>query len=53
VMIPPRVAYAVVRAIAPGGVPQLLTRQAARTLRSAAGRTIRRGRRALPAAAHE
>jgi phosphatidylglycerol lysyltransferase len=53
VTIPPRVAYAVVRAIAPGGVPQLLTRQAARTLRSAAGRTIRRGRRALPAAAHE
>jgi phosphatidylglycerol lysyltransferase len=45
VTIPPRVAYAVMRAIAPGGVPQLLTRQAARTLRSAAGRTIRHGKR--------
>ncbi|HZT58825.1 MAG TPA: DUF2156 domain-containing protein [Pyrinomonadaceae bacterium] len=53
VTIPPRVAYAVVRAIAPGGIPQLLTRQAARTLRSAAGRTIRRGRRTRPAMLHE
>ena len=33
--IPPRVAYAVVRAIAPGGIPQLLTRQVARKLRPA------------------
>jgi len=31
--IPPRVAYAILRAIAPGGLPQLLTRQVARTLR--------------------
>ncbi|HST52908.1 MAG TPA: DUF2156 domain-containing protein [Pyrinomonadaceae bacterium] len=53
VTIPPRVAYAVMRAIAPGGVPQLLTRQAARTLRSAAGRTVRRGKRRLPVTTHE
>jgi phosphatidylglycerol lysyltransferase len=53
VTIPPRVAYAVMRAIAPGGVPQLLTRQAGRTLRSAAGRTIRRGRRARHVTTHE
>ena len=32
--MPPRVAYAVVRAIAPGGIPQLLTRQVARTIRA-------------------
>jgi lysylphosphatidylglycerol synthetase-like protein (DUF2156 family) len=48
VTIPPRVAYAVLRAIAPGGIPQLLTRQAARSLREAAGRTIRHARRARP-----
>jgi len=36
--IPPRVAYAVVRAIAPGGLPQLLTRQVARKLRPARGK---------------
>ena len=34
VTMPPRVAYAVVRAIAPGGIPQLLTRQVARTIRA-------------------
>jgi lysylphosphatidylglycerol synthetase-like protein (DUF2156 family) len=35
VTIPPRVAYAIVRALVPGGVPQLLTRQAARMIRDA------------------
>jgi phosphatidylglycerol lysyltransferase len=32
VMVPPRVTYAIIRAIVPGGVPQLITRQIARTL---------------------
>jgi len=35
-VMPPRVAYAVVRALVPGGVPQLLTRQAARMIRGSA-----------------
>src|SRR6266851_7330268 len=35
VAIPPRVGYAIVRALVPGGVPQLLTRQALRVVRSA------------------
>ena len=34
VTIPPRVAHAILRAIVPGGVPQLLTRQALRVIRS-------------------
>jgi len=33
VIMPPRVAYAIVRALVPGGVTQLLTRQAARLIR--------------------
>jgi phosphatidylglycerol lysyltransferase len=33
VMVPPRVAHAIVRAIAPGGVTQLLTRKVAHTLK--------------------
>jgi phosphatidylglycerol lysyltransferase len=33
VMVPPRVAHAIVRAIAPGGMTQLLTRKVARTLK--------------------
>ncbi|MDT4953664.1 MAG: hypothetical protein QOJ02_1802 [Acidobacteriota bacterium] len=33
VMVPPRVTYAIIRAIVPGGVPQLITRQLARTLK--------------------
>jgi phosphatidylglycerol lysyltransferase len=33
VMVPPRVAHAVLRAIAPGGVAQLLTRKVARSLK--------------------
>lgn len=33
VTVPPRVAYAIVRAIAPGGIAQLLTRQVARAVR--------------------
>jgi phosphatidylglycerol lysyltransferase len=32
VMVPPRVTYAIIRAIVPGGIPQLITRQLARTL---------------------
>lgn len=39
--MPPRVAYAVVRAIAPGGIPQLLTRQVARTIRAGRRRADR------------
>ncbi len=35
-VMPPRVAYAIVRALVPGGVPQLLTRQAARMIRGSA-----------------
>jgi lysylphosphatidylglycerol synthetase-like protein (DUF2156 family) len=31
VMVPPRVTYAIIRAIVPGGIPQLITRQIART----------------------
>ena len=37
VMAPPRVTYAIIRAIVPGGVAQLLTRQLARTLKSKSG----------------
>lgn len=33
VMVPPRVAHAVIRALAPGGVTRLLTRRVARTLK--------------------
>jgi len=33
VAMPPRVGYAIVRALVPGGVPQLLTRQASRLIR--------------------
>jgi phosphatidylglycerol lysyltransferase len=32
VMVPPRVTYAIIRAIVPGGIPQLITRQIARAL---------------------
>ena len=32
-MVPPRVAYAILRAIVPGGVAQLITRQIARTIK--------------------
>src|SRR2546423_3864493 len=35
--VPPRVAYAIIRAIAPGGLPQLLTRQLAHSLRATRG----------------
>ena len=42
--MPPRVAYAVVRAIAPGGIPQLLTRQVARTIRAGRRRADRQPR---------
>ena len=34
VAMPPRVGYAILRALVPGGVPQLLTRQAVRMIRS-------------------
>ena len=42
VTIPPRVAYAIVRALVPGGVPQLLTRHAARIIRGTSP-TVRQG----------
>ena len=32
-MVPPRVAYAIIRAIVPGGIAQLITRQITRTLK--------------------
>jgi len=38
VTIPPRVAHAVVRALAPGGLTQLLTRQAVRAVRNSRAR---------------
>jgi lysylphosphatidylglycerol synthetase-like protein (DUF2156 family) len=40
--IPPRVAYAIVRALVPGGITQLLTRQAARLIRGGTP-TVRKG----------
>jgi phosphatidylglycerol lysyltransferase len=42
VAMPPRVAHALVRALVPGGVTQLLTRQAARVVRGSR-RTVREG----------
>ncbi len=41
-VMPPRVAYAIVRALVPGGLTQLLTRQAARMIRGST-RTVRKG----------
>jgi phosphatidylglycerol lysyltransferase len=41
-VMPPRVAYAIVRALVPGGIPQLLTRHAARMIRGGT-RTVRKG----------
>jgi len=41
-VMPTRVAYAIVRALVPGGVPQLLTRQVARMIRGGT-RTVREG----------
>ena len=42
-VMPPRVAYAIVRALAPGGVTQLLTRQAARMIRGKTRASTTRG----------
>jgi phosphatidylglycerol lysyltransferase len=33
IIVPPRVSYAIIRAIVPGGIPQLITRQIARRLK--------------------
>ena len=41
-VMPPRVAYAIVRALVPGGITQLLTRQAARLIRGSTP-TVRKG----------
>lgn len=41
-VMPPRVAYAIVRALVPGGIPQLLTRQAARMIRGST-QIVRKG----------
>jgi phosphatidylglycerol lysyltransferase len=41
-VMPPRVAYAIVRALVPGGIPQLLTRHAARMIRGGT-RAVRKG----------
>jgi hypothetical protein len=41
-VMPPRVAYAIVRALVPGGVTRLMTRQAARIIRGSTP-TVREG----------